>query len=148
MQKNLDLIHTSKIEIHTDGSCKLNDGKNEGTHALVVTVGRKVLLEYAGYNKVTTNNKEELQALILAVQIAKEFPDYKFYVKSDSQYSLNTLFGTFNGTKNKDLQQTFTAFKDVKNYNVEYIKGHDGNVLNNYADMLCELKYKTVKNER
>lgn len=138
---------SSVVQIFTDGSCLENDSKHPGTFALVVVHNNKVVYEYSGHDFVTTNNAMELSALIIASQIAHYLSKHEIrsLLHSDSQYSVNTLFGTWKGTSNKDLQRMFNDMCINRNMiECEWIKAHDGNILNEYADKLCAIEYNQI----
>ena len=140
--------NTSTIQIFTDGSCLQNDSKHPGTFGLVVVLNNKIVFEYSDYNEVTTNNEMELSAVIIASQIGQYLTKFaiKTLIHSDSQYSVNTLFGTWSGETNKYLQELFETLKvDKEMVNCEWIKAHDGNILNEYCDKLCALEYNKVE---
>ena len=137
----------AEISIHTDGSCHENDGNHPGTFGLVLTMNNKIIYEYSNHEFKTTNNYQELSAIIIATQIGKAIFD-KFnmntVIYSDSQYSINTLYGTWSKKKNKELFDLFDKVKS-KGVTATWVKAHNGLVLNEYADKLCELEYNNIK---
>jgi len=145
IKKNTNSSELSNISIYTDGSCKINDGKNRGTFAVVVVLNNKITFEYSESSDVTTNNKQELSALIIASQIAQSLSEEKgidIYIYSDSQYSINTLFGNWKRKANHKFFKIFDDMNIDKNkIHANWVRGHNGNILNEYADKLCELAY-------
>jgi len=136
----------SNVTIYTDGSCKNNNKEKIGTFAVIVLYQKKIIFEYSSLSYNTTNNRQELSALIIASQIANsvktKFSNINITINSDSQYSINTLFNNFNRTKNQDLFKVFDSLNiDNSNFSVLWVKGHNGNIHNEYADKLCLLKY-------
>ena len=148
LSKNQNNIN-SVVQIYTDGSCLENDSKHPGTFALVVVFNNKIIFEYSNHNYITTNNEMELSALIIASQIGHAIGmqlKLRTLIHSDSQYSVNTLFSTWNGESNRHLQDIFEDM-DINRSLVkcEWVKAHDGNILNDYADKLCEIEYNQIK---
>ena len=74
------------IDIYTDGSCRCNPGPG-GWGAVLVYKG--IEKELCGGEKETTNNKMELMAAIVALEMLKEPCDVELY--SDSAYLVNAF---------------------------------------------------------
>ena len=131
-----------QITIYTDGSSMGNPGK--GGYGIVMKAGtlRKELSK--GY-RLTTNNRMELTAVIVAIEALK-IPQSQVVVYTDSQYVVNSVekkwvFGwekkNFSGKKNADLWQRF--LKTYRNHSVRFVwvKGHAGNAENERCDYLA-----------
>ena len=130
------------IVIYTDGSAKGNPGN--GGYGIVMKSGayRKELKQ--GF-RLTTNNRMELLAVIVALEsVKKEGVDILVY--SDSKYVVDSVekkwvFGWekkgFRGKKNSDL---WVRFLDVyKKHKVSFfwVKGHANNKENERCDVLA-----------
>lgn len=86
----------AKIKVYTDGACSQNPGP--GGWAFVIILKEvsaegteKELLRGAGGNKLTTNNRMELLAVIQALtayqkDILPHYHDYPVTLHTDSQY--------------------------------------------------------------
>jgi len=130
------------IEIYTDGSAKGNPGN--GGYGIVMMSGKHRKELKQGY-RLTTNNRMELLAVIVALEsIKKEGIDVTIY--SDSKYVVDAVekkwvFGWekkhFNKKKNPDLWLRF--LKVYRKYNVSFIwvKGHANNKENERCDVLA-----------
>ena len=93
---------TDDINIYTDGSANSTDTNKNSGFGLVILKDKKELLRIVGSFEKSTNNRMELFALILAVQIINIFPGKTINIHSDSTYAL----GVFNkgwGQVNRDL---------------------------------------------
>ena len=110
----------------------------------------------------TTNNREELKALIYCLSTIKEFyPDEKCIIYSDSAYAVN-MFNDWihtwaaNGWKNSKKQtiENIDLVKVIYNfiqesfigYNVQKCDGHVGDLGNELADALATANYKRFVN--
>lgn len=137
------------VEIYTDGSCLANGSKNaEGGYGVVVVEDGRIIEEYAKRSFGTTNNREELKAIIWAIN---EYGHLNPNVYSDSSYSINTLTNWMwtwksNGwvksdkktPENLDLIQLYDLIKSTgKKINLIKVKGHNGNYYNERADGLA-----------
>ena len=130
------------IIIYTDGAAKGNPGN--GGYGIVMMSGghRKELSQ--GF-KLTTNNRMELLAVIIALEeIKKENSEIKLY--SDSKYVVdavgkNWVFGwekkNFNKKKNPDLWIRFLKIYRKHKVSFVWIKGHADNKENERCDILA-----------
>ncbi len=130
------------IVIYTDGSAKGNPGN--GGYGIVMKSGvyRKELKQ--GF-RLTTNNRMELLAVIVALESVKK-KGVDILVYSDSKYVVDSVekkwvFGWekkgFRGKKNSDL---WVRFLDVyKKHTVSFfwVKGHANNKENERCDVLA-----------
>ena len=130
------------ITIYTDGSARGNPGN--GGYGIVMISGdhRKEISE--GF-RLTTNNRMELLAVIVALEKVKK-PQSDITVYSDSKYVVdavkkNWVFNwekiNFKKKKNPDLWIRF--LKVYKRHNVSFIwiKGHSNNIENERCDTLA-----------
>ena len=151
----------SKLYIYTDGSCLANGKEiNEGGFGVVVVdENENLLYTYKKRNKNTTNNREELRAILYAflnygvntsrncISIEDDLP----VIYSDSAYCVNTFNDwMFNWARNGwvksdnktpenlDLIQAYYDWYQ-KGYRIRLrkIKGHAGHKWNELADKLA-----------
>ena len=130
------------ITVYTDGSSMGNPGP--GGYGVVLLAGqhRKELSQ--GY-RLTTNNRMELLAVIVALEALK-IPQSTVTIFTDSQYVVHSvekkwLFGwekkNFAGKKNADLWQRFLKVYRRHTVSFKWIRGHDGNRENECCDRLA-----------
>ena len=131
-----------KITIYTDGAAKGNPGK--GGYGIVLLSGkhRKELSE--GF-RLTTNNRMELLAVIVALESIKKSGE-EVVVYSDSKYVVDAvekkwLFSwekmNFKKKKNPDLWVRFLKIFRVHKVSFIWVKGHANNKENERCDTLA-----------
>ena len=130
------------IEIYTDGSAKGNPGKGGYGIVLLYKGRRKEISE--GF-RLTTNNRMELLAVIVAIEaIKKDLENITVY--SDSKYVINAvekgwLFNwektNFNKKKNPDLWIRFLKAYRKHKILFKWVKGHSNNTENERCDYLA-----------
>jgi len=130
------------IIVYTDGSAKGNPGN--GGYGIVMMSGphRKELSQ--GF-KLTTNNRMELLAVIVALEnIKKEGTSVTIY--SDSKYVIDSVdkkwvFGwekkNFSKKKNPDLWIRFLKIYRKQKVSFIWVKGHANNKENERCDTLA-----------
>ncbi len=131
------------IIIYTDGAARGNPGP--GGYGVVMKYGKHEKTMAEGF-KITTNNRMELLAVIVAMESLKTnklpvriFTDSKYVADAVEQGWLkNWEKKSFKKTKNPDLWRRFLIiyrkFPDIK---FQWVKGHANNELNNRADELA-----------
>jgi len=135
-----------KVTVYTDGACSGNPGR--GGYGCVLLYGehRK---ELAGGFQLTTNNRMEILACIVALEALKYECEVTIY--SDSKYVVNSIDKGWalkwkaNGwkrnktdqAKNADLWQRLLALCDKHNVKFKWVKGHSGDVENEVCDKLA-----------
>jgi len=135
------------IELYTDGACSGNPGP--GGWAFVLrhrASGRE--LERAGAERLTTNNRMELLAVIEGLSALREPSVVDLY--SDSQYVLKGLEEWMEGwkrkgwrtaakkpVKNQDLWQRLDELKSLHDVRFHWIRGHEGHPENERCDALA-----------
>lgn len=138
------------IEIYTDGSCWPNDGTGNGTFGFVVTEDNRVLHEFVDGRFKTSNNKMELLGVITAIKYAIANTDKDVIVYCDSQYVVKGYniwsldwFGSYPkvGLKNADMWEYLHKLRSPK-IKLQWIKGHDLSVWNNYVDNMCNVEFR------
>lgn len=142
------------LTIYTDGACSGNGKINAmGGFSVVITENNQLIDTYSKGSSGTTNNREELKAILYSLikygKGLKETP----VVYSDSAYSINTLTNWMyswakNGwvksdkhtPENLDLIQSYYDLVVNQGYKIELrkIKGHSGHKWNELADRLAK----------
>lgn len=130
------------IEVFTDGSAKGNPGP--GGYGIVLRMGEKEKEISQGY-RLTTNNRMELMAVIVALESLKT-NKYPVRICSDSKYVIDSItkgwvFGwqkkNFKGKKNEDLWRRYLQLHPRFNLTFKWIKGHAGHRENERCDVLA-----------
>lgn len=132
----------AKVIIYTDGAARGNPGPGGYGAVLMSGQHRKELSE--GF-KLTTNNRMELLAVIVALETLKaDRCDVTIY--SDSKYVVDSVekgwvFGWqkkgFKGKKNPDLWRRFLVIYPKHNVKFIWVKGHSDNIENERCDQLA-----------
>lgn len=146
-----------KVRIFTDGACSENPGP--GGWAVVFNTADRCRT-ISGNEKLTTNNRMELRAVIEAfrkiVNKRHHNPDVQYDIYSDSAYVVNTINNHWieawkknnwqttkhEDVKNKDLWEEFDALRaKAKELGIcitlNKVKGHSGNTFNELVDKLA-----------
>ncbi len=130
------------IEIYTDGSAKGNPGK--GGYGIVIKTKDNYLEISNGY-RLTTNNRMELLAVIVALE-KLECTDEEIIITSDSKYVIDAVTKGwvfnwqrkgFKKKKNPDLWKRF--LKEYHKYKIKFnwVPGHSGHIENERCDELA-----------
>lgn len=135
-----------KVDIYTDGACKGNPGPG-GYGAVLVYGGREK--EFSGGEAMTTNNRMELLAAIVALTALKE--PCEVTLTSDSKYLVDAVTKKWvygwrqKGWKksdgkpalNIDLWEELLTLLDIHKVTFNWIKGHAGHPYNERCDALA-----------
>ena len=130
------------ITIYTDGSAKGNPGR--GGYGIVLLSGKHRKELSAGF-RLTTNNRMELLAVIVALEALKKH-DQDVVIHSDSKYVVEAVekgwvFGWekkgFKKKKNVDLWQRFLSIYHKQTVKFVWVKGHACNMENERCDHLA-----------
>ena len=130
------------IIVYTDGSAKGNPGN--GGYGIVMMSGKHRRELHQGF-KLTTNNRMELLAVIIALENVKK-ENSSITVYSDSKYVIDSVekkwvFGwekkNFNKKKNPDLWIRFLKIYRKQKVHFIWIKGHANNKENERCDELA-----------
>jgi ribonuclease HI len=139
------------VEIYTDGACSGNPGPG-GWGAILMYKGHE--RELSGYEAMTTNNRMELTAVIMALRALKEPCSVTIY--TDSAYVVNAFTKGWvtswlqNGwrtagktpVENQDLWERLLELCQTHRVTWKKVKGHADNELNNLCDQLARLAIK------
>lgn len=141
---------TPVIQIYTDGACSGNPGPGGYGIVLICGSNRK---EVAGGFRKTTNNRMELLAVIVALEMLKiEGSDVSIF--TDSKYvseaiNQNWISGWvkkgFKKVKNPDLWTRFLKIYPKHKVKFVWVKGHADNKENNVCDQLAVAASKSSK---
>ena len=136
-----------EVEIHTDGSCLGNPGPG-GWAAVLRHQGRE--RELSGGEALTTNNRMELMAAIMALEALTE--PCQITLQTDSQYVRQGITewvagwkargwrtSTKQPVKNVDLWQKLDALVAEGGHRIQWhwVRGHAGHEGNERADALA-----------
>jgi len=132
----------AKVSIYTDGAAKGNPG-NGGYGAVLLAGQHKKELSEGFVN--TTNNRMELLAVIVALEVLKNpgtdvtvYSDSKYVVDSvEKKWVFNWVRTNFKGKKNVDLWKRFLLIYPKHNVKFVWVKGHAGNLYNERCDELA-----------
>ncbi len=135
----------SKIVIWTDGACSGNPGPG-GWGAILTWDGHEK--DLCGGEQLTTNNRMELTAAIMALEALKRPCEIDLH--TDSQYVKGGVTGWIHGwkrngwktsdkkpVKNVDLWQQLDAAAERHTVTWRWVKGHAGHEMNERADELA-----------
>jgi ribonuclease HI len=134
-----------KVVIHTDGACSGNPGPGGWGAILQSGSHRK---EIAGGEALTTNNRMELTAAIMALEALKAPSEVELY--TDSNYLRGGITSWINGWKkygwrtaarkpvrNIELWQRLEEAASRHRVSWHWVKGHHGHDDNERADELA-----------
>jgi ribonuclease HI len=124
-----------KVTIVCDGS-SLGNGRGNPRAAAVAMLGFKGLWKAVGeYLGSATNQQAEIAAATIGLASLKEPCEVK--LMSDSRYVIETMGGTWKRKTNHDWWRKLDA--EAKRHHVtwEWVRGHDGHVVQEVADELA-----------
>jgi ribonuclease HI len=134
-----------RVTIYTDGACKGNPGPG-GWGALLMLNGKE--RELKGGETLTTNNRMELMAAIMALETLKRPCTVDLF--TDSQYvrnGINTWMANWKKrgwltadrkpVKNEDLWRRLDEARKRHNVVWHWVKGHADDPLNHRVDALA-----------
>jgi len=131
-----------KIEIFTDGAAKGNPGR--GGYGVLLRFN-DIVKELSEGFRMTTNNRMELLAVIVALESLKT-NQYPVHIYSDSKYVIDSISKKwvfnwvktgFKGKKNKDLWLRYLEIHPKFNLVFHWVKGHAGHIENERCDVLA-----------
>ena len=133
---------SEKLIIYTDGACKGNPGLGGWGAVLIYGEHRK---EIYGSIDNTTNNRMELMAVIEAIKVIKRpcpieiYTDSQYVHKGISEWIHGWIKKNWKNVKNIDLWQELLLVQKGYEISWNWVRGHDGNELNERADQLANL---------
>ena len=137
-------MKSKSVYLYTDGSSLGNPGPG-GYGIILEWVGMSYLKEFSQGFIRTTNNRMELLAVIVGLELIKK-PLMEVVVYSDSKYVVDSVekkwvFGwqkkDFKGKKNSDLWKRFLIINKKHKVSFEWIKGHNQHPQNERCDHLA-----------
>lgn len=132
------------IKAYTDGSSLGNPGPG-GYATILLDDVKMVKKEFSKGYRLTTNNRMELLAVIIALEMLKQ-PQTEITIYSDSKYVCDSIEKKwvlgwekkgFKGKKNEDLWRRFLIQYRKHKVTLQWVKGHAGNEFNERADQLA-----------
>ncbi len=132
----------NQLIIYTDGAARGNPGN--GGYGIVMLWGQ-VKKELSQGFRMTTNNRMELMAVIVALQQLKR-EGLSITIYSDSAYVVNAIEKKwlegwvkkgFKDKKNPDLWMQYYHLAKKHHIKMIWVKGHANNVMNNRCDELA-----------
>ena len=133
-----------RVDIYTDGACSGNPGKG-GYGIVMKVVEKKYEKRYSEGYRLTTNNRMELLAVIVALEKLNS-PQDNVHIFTDSKYVSDAInqkwiFGwikkDFKKVKNDDLWRRFLPLMKEHKLQFHWIKGHAGHPENEICDQLA-----------
>ena len=142
-----------KVEIFCDGACSGNPGV--GGWGSLLRCGDKEK-ELSGAEEVTTNNRMELSAAIMALESLKR--PCSVVLTTDSQYLAKGMTewiagwvrkGWLNSKKepvlNRDLWERLLVLADTHRIEWRWVRGHNGHLENERCDELARRAIEDFK---
>jgi ribonuclease HI len=142
--------HKPSVEIYADGACSGNPGIG-GFAAILKSADR--VKEVSGCEKMTTNNRMELLAVISALELLKR--PCRVRVTTDSNYVVKGMNEWIDGWRrknwlnsqkkpvlNRDLWERLLAAASLHDVEWTWIKGHNGHRENERCDELARDEIK------
>ena len=134
-----------RVTIYTDGACKGNPGPG-GWGVLLIYNGNE--RELKGGEELTTNNRMELMAAIMALETLKRPCTVDLF--TDSQYVRQGITSWMSGwkargwktadrkpVKNEDLWRRLDEARNRHDVSWHWVKGHADDPLNHRVDALA-----------
>ena len=149
-----------KVIIYTDGACSGNPGKGGWGAILIYNyIDNGVEKQYkkviSGGEKLTTNNKMELTAVINALQLLKMicnveiFTDSKYVMEGSLKWLQNWKKNGWKGSNKKnvaniELWQKLDELLAKHNIIWHWVKGHNGDKLNEEVDKIARAEIDKI----
>lgn len=152
----------SELVCYADGACSPNPGAG-GYGVLMLNPATKEAIGIAQGFCQTTNNRMEIQAIMMAIQmVTLEWGrGHQLIVWTDSQYALNCFHHWIKGwkkngwqgrnggeVKNRDLLEKLDETRDYQRTVIKWVKGHSGNPGNDCVDALAKSAMRMVRNQQ
>ena len=135
---------SDKINIYTDGSSIGNPGPG-GYGVIMEWEGKQYTKEFSDGYRLTTNNRMELMAVIVALEKLKKqsmevtiYSDSKYVIDSvQKKWVFNWEKKAFKDKKNPDLWKRYLNIHRKHQVNFQWIKGHNAHPQNERCDKLA-----------
>ncbi|MBX3386237.1 MAG: ribonuclease HI [Phycisphaeraceae bacterium] len=144
-----------KVMLYTDGACSGNPGPGGWAYVLRHPASGKEV-ERSGGERMTTNNRMELMAVIRGLEALTRSSAVELY--SDSQYVLKGLREWLKGwkakgwrtankqpVKNQDLWMELDALTAKHAVTFHWIRGHTGHPENERCDRLAVAEIERIR---
>lgn len=141
------------VNLYTDGACSGNPGP--GGYCAILEFGEHIKI-VSGSDKLTTNNRMELLAVIEGLKALKKpcnvnvISDSKYVCDAINQHWLDSWIAK-NWKKsdgkavlNPELWQQLVELMKIHNVNFRWIKGHAGHEFNEKCDEIAVNEYKKL----
>lgn len=142
------------VYMYTDGACSGNPGP--GGWGAILKYGN-AQKELSGADKLTTNNKMELTAVIMALRALKE--PCEVILTTDSKYVVDGIEKGWakswqrNGWKkadkkpalNRELWEELLSLLETHRVKFNWVKGHAGHPENERCDEMAVSAYRALK---
>lgn len=143
-------MEQKKIEIYTDGSCLGNPGP--GGWGVIIHYHHKIL-ELAGNEKATTNNRMEMTAIMKSLDWIRndsgithsEIQNHKILIYSDSNLLIQTMSQGWKRKANTDLWAEIDRLRAWLDIDWIWVKAHATNKYNNLVDKIAFREAKKAK---
>ena len=137
-------MKAKSVYLYTDGSSLGNPGPG-GYGIILEWVGMSYVKEFSAGFTHTTNNRMELLAVIIGLEMLKSqgmevviYSDSKYVVDAiEKKWIFNWEKKNFKGKKNIDLWKRFLKVYKKHNVYFQWIKGHNKHPQNERCDQLA-----------
>ena len=137
-----------KVYLYTDGSSLGNPGPGGWCAILRYNDYEKI---FSGNEKLTTNNKMELKAVIEGLKQLK-YPceveiisDSTYVLKGITEWLDNWVKKNFKNVKNKELWQEYINVSKGHKITTTWVKGHNGHIENERCDKIAKEEAKKAQ---
>lgn len=129
-----------RIEIYTDGASRGNPGPAASAFRIVDGNGNEITKD-SRFLGLTTNNRAEYEAVIMALEKAKDITGGSVKVFSDSNLLVNQLSGDWK-VKNKEIKRLFKQVRELEKRfdEVKFVKLPRDDRRIDSVDALCNRK--------
>ena len=130
-------IQKPQYTVFTDGGCASNPDGPGGYGVVIIDNETGEVQELSGGAVSTTNNRMEMMAVCVALESLPE--NATLSLSSDSQLFIRCFSGEWTRKKNLDLWERVDKVAAGKEIELNWVKGHAGNPLNERCDELATL---------
>lgn len=122
---------------YTDGGYVIAKSLGAAACVIIHPETKEVLYTWSRACGKSTNNRQELGAIIKAISVTPV--GAKLEIRSDSDYSIGILSGRDRAHLNTDLLELYKKTLGERRIRVKFkwVKGHNGNQFNEMADTIC-----------